>query len=293
MDIIFISYRRNDSLEFSKRIAVELKSYFGTNIVFFDQTTIGPGAKWPQKIRDKLNVANVVLVVIGPQWLQARDEKTGRRRIDIKDDWVREEIITALGRKRSGDQLEILPILVGNTAMPEVTDLDEELGELCHFQAIKLPNTGSHHDFDDLKDQLIRYGFQCRILPPVSTPRFGRIPHQLNAEEEEKFLAEFKQWEIVETDEPLAPGGFRRELHRVYEFPTFDLAFQFMTDVVERGIQRHNHHPRWENAFNRVEVWLTTFNLNYKLSKRDLRLAKICEVIWEEIWNEYRLNLRK
>jgi 4a-hydroxytetrahydrobiopterin dehydratase len=105
------------------------------------------------------------------------------------------------------------------------------------------------------------------------------LPTQLSDQDEQDLLAELENWEIVETPQRLAPGGVRRELHRVYEFPSFDLAFQFMNEVVARGVQPHNHHPRWENAYNRVEVWLTTFNLNYRPSNRDARLARVCESV--------------
>lgn len=73
-----------------------------------------------------------------------------------------------------------------------------------------------------------------------------------------------------------------RELYRVFEFTSYDNAWKFMTLVDEKGIRPFNHHPRWQNTYNRVEVWLCTFNIGHKPSKKDLRLAGIMEDIWEE-----------
>jgi len=40
----------------------------------------------------------VVLALIGSNWLRTADEY-GRRRIDISDDWVRDELLTAINNR--------------------------------------------------------------------------------------------------------------------------------------------------------------------------------------------------
>jgi pterin-4a-carbinolamine dehydratase len=121
---------------------------------------------------------------------------------------------------------------------------------------------------------------------PVDTPRAGKLPEPLEPKDERALLAELNKttvvWTVKETKDKYAEGGLRRELHRLYEFETFDAAFHFMKDVTQRAIVPYNHHPRWQNTFTRVEVWLTTFNLGKRLSIRDRRLAKLLEQIWEE-----------
>jgi len=282
MPSVFISYRRSDAVDVARRMASELKTYFGADAIFFDQTTALPGAKWPDSIRAALDEAQVMLVVIGPTWFDARDEQSRRRRIDLAEDWVRQEILTALQRQRNGEPLEVIPVLVSDASMPDPGHLDEELGELCEWQGIRVVSSGTTHDFDELKEQLVRLRIEPRVLPPVATPRFRRLPQRLTQDEEQAFLAKWSEWEIVETAEPHAPGGVMRELHRVYEFTTFEDAFRFMTEVVRRAIEPYSHHPRWQNAYFRVEVWLTTFNLNYRPSNRDVRLAEMFEEIWRE-----------
>ena len=281
MGLVFISYRRTDASGFAKRMADELKAYFGSDAVFFDQTAAEPGKEWPAAIRHALEAARAILVVIEPHWLATHDASS-RRRIDVEDDWVRQEIVSALRRRRSAEPVDVIPILVGETPMPRPEDLDEVIGPLCLVQALRVPDTGSPADFAELKSQLVRRRFQPRVLAPVRTPRYVQPPPQLTEDEEAEFVVQWPEWNIVETSDPHATGGFRRELHRVYEFPSFKHAFQFMTDVVARGIEPSNHHPRWENTINRVAVWLTTFNLDYKPSVRDVRLATVCETVWQE-----------
>jgi 4a-hydroxytetrahydrobiopterin dehydratase len=104
----------------------------------------------------------------------------------------------------------------------------------------------------------------------------------LTQEEERKFLAAFVPWEIMNTHEVDVPGGFKRELHRTYEFKTFEGAFEFMCEVKRRAIDPWDHHPRWQNSYNRIDVWLTTYNLGYKPSKKDVRLAREFEKVWRE-----------
>jgi len=277
--MIFISYRRDDSLEFCRSMAAELRAYFGREEVFLDQT-IERGAEWPTTVRNALNAARVILFVIGPKWLHASDDASGRPRLDISGDWVREELLVALKRKRSGDKVHVLPLLMPNVAMPKY--LHNKLASFPNYQAMPIPNTGKPEDFDELKKQLVRWKFVSTVLPPVATPRAGRLPKPLNDDDESAFLKKMKEWKIVETREPDAPGGFRRELHRVYEFRNFEDAFQFMNEVTERVISLINHHPRWQNTYHRLEIWLTTFNIGYKPSFKDVRLAEGCEQIWNE-----------
>lgn len=124
-------------------------------------------------------------------------------------------------------------------------------------------------------------------LTPVVTPRLGKLPQPLTVEEERRFMAEFTEWTILETRDRAAAQGLRRELYRVYEFPTFDFAWRFMNDVEKFAMRPCNHHPRWQNAYNRVEVWLTTFNLGYRPSTKDVRLAGAMENVWQELQSEF------
>lgn len=62
--------------------------------------------------------------------------------------------------------------------------------------------------------------------------------------------------------------GIRRSFH----FKDFTEAFGFMTRVALMA-EKADHHPEWSNAYNRVEILLTTHDAG-GLSKRDVELAR-------------------
>jgi 4a-hydroxytetrahydrobiopterin dehydratase len=70
-------------------------------------------------------------------------------------------------------------------------------------------------------------------------------------------------------------------LYRHFAFADFKQAFEFMSRVAElaEGVQ---HHPRWTNEYNNVEVWLSTHSAGDKVTKKDRDLAKAIDAIANE-----------
>lgn len=64
----------------------------------------------------------------------------------------------------------------------------------------------------------------------------------------------------------------RGAISRTYHFKDFAAAFGFMAQmaIVSEGM---NHHPEWFNVYNRVEVTLTTHDVN-GLSTLDIDWAR-------------------
>ena len=89
---IFISYRRQDAAANALGIGQYLENTFGRKNVFID-VDMRAGAKFPTVLEQRLAECKVMIVLIGPDWLNSRDEQ-GRRRLDSSDDWVRLEIRT-------------------------------------------------------------------------------------------------------------------------------------------------------------------------------------------------------
>ncbi|MBK8194682.1 MAG: toll/interleukin-1 receptor domain-containing protein [Lewinellaceae bacterium] len=112
---IFLSYRRSDAAAQAGRLFDSLKSSLGKSIVFQDVEEIKPGEKWADRLEKTLLECSVVLAVIGPDWLSAKDEHH-RRRIDDEADWVRKEIETARKITSSPETKKslLIPILVEN-----------------------------------------------------------------------------------------------------------------------------------------------------------------------------------
>ena len=281
MKKIFISYRRIDSYE-TNRLADSLKSEFGGNTVFLDSKSVYGGDAWPDIITKAVKEAAVLIVILGKNWLFTQDETSGKRKIDMPSDWVRNEIIIFLGRYKQDKELLILPVLINGAKMPEKQFLDSEINELCDFQAMDLQNTMSSGDFLQIKKRLIKAKIYTIVPLEIVTP-LGEIPPEALTQDQEKaFLSKNRQWHIQEREKTGSPGEIIRELCRIFEFKSYDEAWKFMAIIDSKGIKPYNHHPRWQNTYNRLEVWLCTFNIGYQPSKRDVRLAAIMEDTWKE-----------
>lgn len=73
-------------------------------------------------------------------------------------------------------------------------------------------------------------------------------------------------------------GGWRIDgtrLSRSYRFAGFAEAFGFMAEVALHA-ERADHHPEWQNVYNRVDVQLTTHDAG-GLTDRDFALATVME----------------
>ncbi len=133
---IFVSYRRDDSKADAGRICDHLVDRFGKNQVFFDIDTIPPGEDFNQYLQAKVSECDILVAVIGKQWLAATDER-GARRLDNPNDFVRLEIARALQRN-----IPVFPILVDGASVPRAQDLPDELAALSRQQAIELRHLG-------------------------------------------------------------------------------------------------------------------------------------------------------
>jgi hypothetical protein len=142
MGRIFLSYRRQDAAGHARLLFQALKARFPGQ-VFMDlggEDGIGPGEDFEVRIEAALARTNVLLAVIGPRWLDARND-LGRRRLDDPRDHLRLEIATALRRG-----LDIFPVLVGGARMPTAEELPEDLRALAKRQAHTLVDD---HGWDD------------------------------------------------------------------------------------------------------------------------------------------------
>ena len=62
-------------------------------------------------------------------------------------------------------------------------------------------------------------------------------------------------------------------LYREFKFKDFKEAFAFMTKVALIA-EKMDHHPRWTNVYNKVEVWLNTHDAGNTVTQRDRKLAE-------------------
>jgi len=141
---VFISYRRVDSKWAVGRLYDRLSEVLDRKNIFLDVNDIEPGEDYTERIKEIVSTCDVLLAVIGREWLTSQDS-SGRRRLDDPRDWVRVEIASALARG-----IRVIPVLIDEAEMPERHALPDDLARLAHLNAKLVSFTRFHADLDSL-----------------------------------------------------------------------------------------------------------------------------------------------
>ncbi|HEY3339327.1 MAG TPA: glycerophosphodiester phosphodiesterase family protein [Propionicimonas sp.] len=137
---IFISYRRQETSWPARQLYEVLVGRFGAESVFKDVDDIDPGDDFVERITEAVASCDVLLALIGNQWLTMTDVE-GRRRLDNPEDFVRLELTAALSRG-----VRVVPILVDGAAMPRAEQLPPDLVALTRRQAVEISAVGFNTD---------------------------------------------------------------------------------------------------------------------------------------------------
>ena len=69
-------------------------------------------------------------------------------------------------------------------------------------------------------------------------------------------------------------------LYKIFEFKDFSEAFAFMARVA-LAAEKMNHHPKWTNEYNKVEIRLSTHDAGDIVTEKDHKLSKLIDKIKE------------
>src|SRR5262249_32209666 len=144
----FINYRRDDSRGTAGRLNDRLIETFGRNKIFMDVDDIPAGTDFVAYLNEQVASSDALLVIIGPNWLDAKDE-SGRRRLDDPDDFVANEIAAALERN-----ICVIPVLVDGAHMPKANELTDRLKPLGRRQALEVRHSQFGQDVEALIAQV-------------------------------------------------------------------------------------------------------------------------------------------
>lgn len=70
-------------------------------------------------------------------------------------------------------------------------------------------------------------------------------------------------------------------LYRKFTFGDFKEAFAFM-EKVARLAEEQQHHPRWQNEWNTVEIWLSTHSEGGRVTDKDRDLARMIDTVFAQ-----------
>jgi TonB family protein len=169
---IFVSYRRSDSQGEAGRLFDDLVKHFDEHTVFMDVSAIEAGRDFRKAIEEGVTKCGVLLVVMGPEWLNAKDER-GTRRLDDPADFVRIETSAALKR-----DIPVIPVLVRAAKMPSAEHLPDDLKELAFRNCMELTHARWKSDIQLLIEALrrllgdsIQAGTGVRANAAVASPQ--------------------------------------------------------------------------------------------------------------------------
>lgn len=154
----FLSYRRDQSGFIARSLRTALAARIGGKNVFLDEKTIPPGQPFPKQITQAIIGCSVMLVIIGPYWLNVRDGESGGRRLDQPGDWVRQEVEEGL----RNDEALVVPVLVDGASVPSKVDLPPSIQALSDRQAFRLAGDDVPREIDALIERI----GQGRLVPP-------------------------------------------------------------------------------------------------------------------------------
>ncbi len=92
---------------------------------------------------------------------------------------------------------------------------------------------------------------------------------------------ELNEWEIVASSLPENPSQSRVELFREYMFSTFEQVLEFMTKIAP-VCNTLPHHPRWENTWTTLKVFLSTWDSNHIITYKDIMMARHMEKVFHD-----------
>jgi hypothetical protein len=139
----FISYRRSQNRWQAREIRRELARRYGDASVFMDTSSTEYGEAFPDQIASAIRGCSLMLVLIGPQWLEPSARP---RRIDDPQDWVRREIEAGLQRREA----VVIPALIDGALVPADTELPESVKGLATLHAVVIVGDDLAADIDNL-----------------------------------------------------------------------------------------------------------------------------------------------
>jgi hypothetical protein len=229
MGKIFISYRRKEAADFTGRLFDRLCGYFGSNNVYMDVDVLVSGKDYRQQIGEIISECDVLLAIVGEQWVAMQDE-AGMRRLDNPEDQLRIEIESAQEHGKA-----VIPILIHGVKQPVASEIPESISMIATNPGIPIDsglpfNTDMKKLIDRLEQHygmqnpdrrfpleliLIPLGIMLVVLGLFALPFIPRATEFISARTNTGFTREGVDYSLA---------GYRKQLFDTLIFCTLPLA---------------------------------------------------------------------
>ena len=167
---IFLNYRRDNSGWAATSLYHLLVQVFPREQLSMDvEGYIRPGDDFVEVLEEQVSACEVMIVVIGPQWLSLTDDSGSPRIADVRD-FVHIEIAAALART-----IRVIPVLVDGASMPKETALPKPLKALARRQATPLRHDRFNADGQGLVKALQESLGRKKLSAAVSSDPARRV----------------------------------------------------------------------------------------------------------------------
>jgi hypothetical protein len=157
---VFISYRTSDGADKATALARDLDALFGQEQIFLDKDDLPAGSRWRDEIVRTLHASPILLVLVTPNYLGARDS-AGNRAIDRDDDPVRDELAAAIAANA-----QIIPLICdGVSETPSAAALPAPFDQLAERTWGRLRAYDWREDLARLSEDLRALGLVPRTTP--------------------------------------------------------------------------------------------------------------------------------
>jgi TIR domain len=234
---VFISYRREETAYPAGWLYDRLAGRYGGQ-VFKDVDSIQLGDDFVEVITRAVASCDVLLALVGDQWLTITDADGGRR-LDNPDDFVRLEIEAALTRN-----VRVIPILVDGARMPRADELPPSLAGLVRRQALELSPARFDFDTSRLLKVLDRTLVEVRAANDDAAVAAAAAP---NAPEQST-----TQLPPIQASGSEAPTTRTDRTVELYDDPEYTAAlaayfterWHTAVDLMTRVLEKHPDHPQ-------------------------------------------------
>lgn len=148
---IFVNYRGGDGQNAADLLKYALSETFGADEVFLAPIMIRPGRDFERALLRGVRGCEVLLAIVGPNWLTATNA-SGARAIEADGDWVRREIAEAFA---SGAR--VVPVLLDGATRLTDAALPEDIERLRRCQYLRLRHADFQSDLNRIVTELARY----------------------------------------------------------------------------------------------------------------------------------------
>ena len=213
----------------------------------------------------------ILVVIVGPNWLSGTDAN-GNRLIDRATDGVRIAIEKAIS-----DNLTIVPIIIEGGSIPEKDEVPDSLSKFCDLKFTPLRRGFWKSDVMNFIS-ILKSIFPSEVqLREEQIPTFDKIiPMAISAEKAEENLLSLSHWKLKNEIKNGAPSEY---LFREFKFNSFNAVIKFI-QIASVYIDKVDHHPTWENTYNKLTVKLSTHDIGNKVSGKDYDIAAYLDYLF-------------